>query len=52
MDELALKVGIDPVELRRINDTLREAYQGFALYQSLPDAVLRRGGRGIRLGPA
>src|SRR5262249_22497303 len=50
MDELALKLGIDPVERRRINDTTR--YQGFALYQPLPDAVLRRGGCGIRLGPA
>ena len=28
MDELAVKLGMDPVELRRINDTMKEPIEG------------------------
>src|SRR5258708_13328517 len=28
MDELAVKLGMDPIELRRVNDTMREPIEG------------------------
>ena len=31
IDELAVKLGIDPVELRRINDTMKDPINGTAL---------------------
>ena len=40
MDELAVKLGMDPVELRRVNDTMTEPIKGLPYDEPLTDAVL------------
>ena len=41
MDELAYKLKLDPIELRRRNDTRVRTDQRSALYLALADALLR-----------
>jgi CO/xanthine dehydrogenase Mo-binding subunit len=49
LDELAVKLRMDPIELRRINDTMSDPISGRAVYQPLPHAMLRPGGRRLRV---
>ena len=44
------KLDMDPIELRRINDTMKEPITGAPYTQPLADGVLRRGRGGLRLG--
>ena len=52
MDELAYALAIDPVKLRRINDTHDRSGQRRALHQPFPDGLFRPGRRSLRLGQA
>ena len=52
MDELAVELGMDPVELRRVNDTMKDPIKGLPFTSRVADAMLRRGRRGVRLEAA
>ena len=52
MDEMAVKLDMDPVEFRRINDTMTGPDRRQAVFEPLADDVLRPGGRGVRLDEA
>ena len=52
MDELAVALRMDPIELRRRQRHENRADQGAALHQPLVDAVLRRRRKGLRLAKA
>ena len=41
MDELAEKLGMDPIELRRVNDTMHEPIKGLPFTSPLDGEVLR-----------
>ena len=49
MDELAVALGMDPIELRRVNDIRESRGRWGAVHQPITDAVLRRGGGDLRL---
>ena len=49
MDEMAARLGIDPVEFRRINDTMTEPGGRQTIFEPVADDLLRSGGGGIRL---
>ena len=52
MDELSYALNMDPIELRRVNDTQHEPIHGPSLHLAPADAVLRRGVQGVvRLVP-
>ena len=52
MDELAIKLDMDPVEFRRINDTMKSPVDRQTLLKPLADAVLRPSGQGLWLEAA
>ena len=49
LDELAYALKMDPVELRKSNDTQTGAHRRQAFQQPPPDGVLRGGCTGVRL---
>ena len=49
MDEMAIKLGMDPVEFRRINDTTKSPINGKPYSSRSLMTVLRPGRRSVRL---
>ena len=52
MDELAVQLNMDPIELRRVNDTTEGADRRQALYVALADGLFRRRRQGVWMGAA
>lgn len=52
MDELANRLGVDPIELRLRNEAGRGRVERTALVHPQAARVLHRGRPGVRLGPA
>ena len=52
MDELAYALNMDPVELRRINDTKNEPIKGLPYHQPVADAMFRCRRARLSAGPS